>query len=110
MSDIDGSAEYGQIFDGNSFDPQFAIALRNFIAKNLPKRANSGFVSVTGSTTHFAIPHGLIGTPTLISISTFPSTGGAVVVSTTAPPADETNIYVDNSTTARTTYWAAAVI
>jgi hypothetical protein len=111
---LDQGVQY-PIFDGNEFDPQFAIALKQFIIKNLPRRSSSGFASVPANSTHYAIAHGLGATPTFISISDFPAISGGVVwdvgVSTTSPAADATNIYVDTTATGapRNFYWAAGI-
>ncbi|MGH2639898.1 MAG: hypothetical protein ACRDF4_11575, partial [Rhabdochlamydiaceae bacterium] len=79
---------------------------------------NSGLFAVPGSDlSHHAIPHGLSVTPTLISVSTWPSgvpSGGGepgfVWVSQTLPVADATNIYVDSAGGSKTIYWAAAIL
>ena len=86
-----------ELFDGNTISPQFAVALKQFLQNN-KSQAKSGRITIPGSRTHYAIPHGLPGTPTLISISPYfyPTGGGGVQVSSNTPYADETNIYVDN--------------
>lgn len=116
--DVKPATSGQDFFDGVTISPQFLVALKDFLKKNigplLRTQSSSGFATIGANATHAAIPHGLVGTPTLVSISTFSAVSGGVVqsvyVSTTLPTADATNIYVDNSGGARPTYWAAAIL
>ena len=59
-----------QLFDGNTIAPQFAIALKDFMAKNLGIRVEKGVTSVTTSGSGTGkIAHGLGITPNMYSVS-----------------------------------------
>lgn len=101
------------IFDGTTLDPQFAVALKIFLAQNVgvPK-AKSGFVSVLAGATEQAVPHGLGYIPSIISINGYPTiSGGTVggVYTSQSKNADAINIYIQNDSPSNpiTAYWAA---
>ena len=95
-----------QLFNGDTISPEFAVALKSFIKKNSASRSNFGFLSAPNG--DFTIAHGLGGVPNMISINTYPASGASVCLKN--PPADATYLYLNNATSPRTTYWAAAII
>lgn len=104
------------LFDGNQLSPEFVISLKDFLKKygSNPKAASGVVLNVPGSSSHYAIAHGLGATPKLVSVSGYAigSPSGFVIakVNTSGSPAvaDSTNIYIDiTDNAACDVYWAA---
>ena len=107
-----------QLFDGNTIAPQFAIALKDFMAKNLGIRVEKGVTSVTTSGSGTGkIAHGLGITPNMYSVSSemWNSSGGQFygLYLDPANPPDATYLYLKNSSGLNNTFnvtWSVAYI